>query len=172
MGLNSNLLDLGCRVIGVRALGVQLAAAAIAVGSVTLLADRVLAQTGLITVDSPYTVEETVARLEAVVAEKELTLFGIVDHAAGAASVDAELPPTQVVIFGNPAAGTPLMQCAPTVAIDLPLKALIWEVDGQTQLAYNDMSFLQERHEIEGCDEVLSKIAAALNGIVTEVTQS
>ncbi|MEM8715225.1 MAG: hypothetical protein AAGE92_05520, partial [Cyanobacteria bacterium P01_G01_bin.4] len=94
MGLNSNLLDLGCRVIGVRALGVQLAAAAIAVGSVTLLADRVLAQTGLITVDSPYTVEETVARLEAVVAEKELTLFGIVDHAAGAASVDAELPPT------------------------------------------------------------------------------
>lgn len=171
MGLNTNVLGRGRRALDVRALGARLAAAAIAVGSVIPAAGRAVAQTGLITVDSPYTVEETVARLEAVVAEKELTLFSIVDHAAGAASVDAELPPTQVVIFGNPKAGTPLMQCAPTVAIDLPLKALIWEADGQTQLAYNDMSFLQERHEIEGCDEVLSKIAAALEGIMAEVTQ-
>lgn len=149
----------------------RLTAAAIAAGSFTLASTQTLAQTGLVTVESPYTVEETVARLEAVLTEKGLRIFGLVDHAAGATSINAELPPTQVMIFGNPATGTPLMQCAPSMAIDLPLKMLVWDADGQTQMAYNEMSFLQERHEIEGCDEAIGNIAAALDGIVTEVTQ-
>ncbi|MEM9567111.1 MAG: DUF302 domain-containing protein [Cyanobacteria bacterium P01_E01_bin.34] len=145
MRLKSDLRDLGFQSIGFR-----LASTAIAVLSLTFVASQALAQTGLVTVESPYTVEETIARLETVLTEKGLRIFDIVDHAAGATSVDAELPPTQVMIFGNPATGTPLMQCAPSVAIDLPLKMLVWDADGQTQLAYNEMFFLQERHEIEG----------------------
>ena len=154
-----------------RNLSLRVVAGAIAVGGFVCSASQTSAQTGLVTVDSPLSVEDTVARFEDVATERGLTIFGTVDHAAGAASVDKELAPTQVVIFGNPAAGTPLMQCAPSVGIDLPLKMLIWDVDGQTQVAYNDMMFLQERHEIEGCDEAIAKVTTALDAIVTEVTQ-
>ena len=157
--------------LGIRATGIRCIAAAIAAGGFALAAGQTLAQTGLAAVESPYTVEETVERLEATVTERGLTVFGIVDHAAGAASIDAELSPTQVMIFGNPAAGTPLMQCAPSVAIDLPLKILVWDAGGQTLVAYNEMSFLQERHDIEGCDEAIARISGALESIVTEVTQ-
>ncbi len=159
------------RITDLRALCVRVAAGAIAASCCFMSASAAFAQTGLAITESPYPVEETVTRLEEAVTDKGLTIFGKIDHAAGAASIDEELPPTQVVMFGNPAGGTPLMQCGPTVAIDLPLKVLVWEADGQTLVAYNEMSFLEERHEIEGCDEAIARIAGALDGIVTEITQ-
>ena len=159
------------RLSGMRAICIRAVVGVVSASGWVLATHSGLAQTGLAIAESPYTVDETVARLEETVTDKGLAIFGKVDHAAGAAIVDEELPPTQVVMFGNPAVGTLLMQCMPTVAIDLPLKVLIWETDGQTRVAYNEMSFLEERHEIEGCDETISRITGALDEIVTEVTQ-
>ena len=85
-----------------------------------------------------------------------MTVFTRVDHAAGAKKVDMSLEPTELVIFGNPKMGTALMKCGHSVAIDLPLKALIWEDgDGQTWLGYNDPAYLATRHKLEVCDKVM-----------------
>ena len=123
----------------------------------------VFADTGIISVKSPYSVTETADRLEALLKEKGMNVFGRIDHAAGAKSAEMELPPTELVIFGNPKVGTPLMHCARTVAIDLPQKALIWEDEtGQVWLGYNDPQYLSKRHGLEHCAEVIEKISGAL----------
>ena len=127
------------------------------------LAGPVFAEGGLVTKPSAHDVKTTADRLVNILEKKGLTVFGRVDHAAGAAKVGSELRPMEVVIFGNPKIGTPLMKCAATVGIDLPQKALIWEDDsGKTQLAYNDPAYLKQRHGIEGCDPVLEKVSGAL----------
>ena len=82
---------------------------------------------GLIAVKSPYTAKETMDRLESQVKQRGLSVFARIDHAAGAAKIGKSLRPDRVLIFGNPQGGTPLMECAQTVGIDLPLKALVWE---------------------------------------------
>lgn len=93
---------------------------------------------GLVLVKSPYSATETMTRFENVVRKRGLTVFARVDHAAGAATIGKSLRPTEVIIFGNPQGGTPFMECAQTVGIDLPLKALIWEDDSaQVWLGYN-----------------------------------
>ena len=121
------------------------------------------AQNGVEIIESKYSVEETADRLEKVLKDNELTIFEKVDHQKGAASVGMELPASTVLIFGNPKLGTPLMQCAPTTAIDLPQKILIWEdQDGEVNLGYNSPDYLKKRHGIEGCDQELQKIAGAL----------
>ncbi|MDZ7682715.1 MAG: DUF302 domain-containing protein [Fodinibius sp.] len=121
------------------------------------------AQDGVEIIESKYSVEETTDRLENTLTENGLTIFQKVDHKKGAASVDMQLPPTTVLIFGNPKLGTPLMQCAPTVAIDLPQKMLVWEDQhGQTHVGYNSPDYLKKRHGIEGCDQELQKISGAL----------
>ncbi len=107
---------------------------------------------GLIAFKSPYEVSETQDRLEALVAKKGMTIFARIDHAAGAAKVGKTLRPTQVLIFGNPKGGTPFMQCAQTLGIDLPLKMLAWQDEaGQVWLAYNDPAFLARRHGVADC---------------------
>jgi uncharacterized protein (DUF302 family) len=122
-----------------------------------------MAQDGVITLESNYSVEKTTNRLEHALTENGLTIFRKVDHQKGATSVDMELPPTTVLIFGNPKLGTPLMQCAPTVAIDLPQKMLIWkDQDGHVQVGYNSPDYLKKRHDIKGCDQELQKITGAL----------
>lgn len=120
---------------------------------------------GLIVQSSERSVAETMDRLEAIATERGLTVMARVDHAANAESVDAELRPTELLIFGNPAAGTPLMACAQTAGIDLPMKALAWEdAEGAVWLAYNEPSvFIGERHGLgSDCAEALARVDDAL----------
>ena len=128
---------------------------------------------GIVRVKSNYSVEETVKRFESIAKERGLNIFGIVNHQAGAESVGLELRPTQVVIFGNPRVGTPLMQCNQTVGIDLPQKALIWQDEqGQVWLGYNSPKYLSNRHKLRGCaDEALETIGNALSMLAQAVTQ-
>ncbi|MFZ0133593.1 MAG: DUF302 domain-containing protein [Desulfobacterales bacterium] len=127
---------------------------------------------GLVNVKSPHTVKETADRLEQAIKAKGMTVFIRIDHAAGAQKAGLSLPPTEVVIFGNPKVGTPLMQCSRSAAIDLPQKALIWEDEkGQVWLTYNDPAYLAARHAISGCEAVLEKIGGALHNFAAAATQ-
>jgi uncharacterized protein (DUF302 family) len=120
---------------------------------------------GLIAVKSPYMVKETLDRFEVNATQRGLKVFARVDHAAGAASVGKALRPTEVLIFGSPQGGTPFMECAQSVGIDLPLKALAWQDEqGQVWLGYNDPAFLAQRHGVAGCAAVepLSRALSAL----------
>jgi uncharacterized protein (DUF302 family) len=129
------------------------------------LASAASAVEGLVALESPLTVGQTMDRLEAVVKERGLTVFARIDHAAGAAKVGKTLRPTQLLIFGNPQGGTPFMECAQSVGIDLPLKALVWEdAEAQVWLAYNDPAFLAARHGADSCP-VVDKLSAALEGL-------
>lgn len=129
-------------------------------------------QNGLITVPSPYSVSETSDRLEQIIQDKGLTLFTRIDHQANAATVEQELNPTQLIIFGNPQVGTPLMNCSATTAIDLPQKFLVvQDANQQTQVIYNSPEYLQQRHNIAGCDEFLTKVSGALSGIAEAATK-
>jgi len=113
---------------------------------------------GMILLSSRHSVAETLARLEALVKTKGLTVFCCVDHRGEAAKAGLKMNPTQLVIFGSPKAGTPLMIASPTLAIDLPLKALIWEdAGGQVWLSYNSPEYLKQRHNIP--DDLLPNIA-------------
>lgn len=104
-------------------------------------------------------------RLEAAVRSKGQTVFARVDHAAGAARVGQQLRPTEVLIFGNPAGGTPLMVCSQSIGIDLPQKALVWQDEsGQVLLAYNDPAYLARRHGAPECP-VVNGQAKALAGM-------
>ncbi|WP_018404201.1 DUF302 domain-containing protein [Marinobacter gelidimuriae] len=130
-----------------------------------------LAADGLIMVKSNHSVAATADRLEAALSKNGMTIMNRINHAAGAESVNMELRPTELVIFGNPKVGTPLMQCSQTVAVDLPQKALIWEDEnGQVWLGYNDPQYLKIRHAIEGCDPVLAKVEAALKNFARAAT--
>lgn len=103
---------------------------------------------GLVTKDSPVSVADTVARLSHLITERGLTLFGVIDHSGEAHAVGLELRETKVVIFGNPKAGTPVMQAVPLAALDLPLKVLVWDDGGQTKLTYAAPAALSARYEI------------------------
>jgi uncharacterized protein (DUF302 family) len=108
---------------------------------------KAMAVEGLTTIKSEYGPEETMARLEAAVIAKGMTVFARIDHAAAAATVGMKLRPTNLLIFGSPKGGTPVMQTVQTIGIDLPLKALVWQDEaGITWLSYNDTTWLAERH--------------------------
>ncbi len=114
--------------------------------------------TGIITKPSRYTVAETLDRLEAVVRAKRIKLFARIDHAGEAKNAGLSMLPAELLIFGNPKAGTPLMVAEPLTAIDLPLKALAWQDrDGKVWLSYNDPAYLKERFGLT--DELLKSIA-------------
>ncbi len=130
------------------------------------------AQKGLMTKQSNHSAKDTADKLESLIKSQGLTLFARVNHQQNAAKADLELGPTEVIIFGNPKAGTPLMQCAPTVAIDLPQKMLIsQDADNKVWLSYNSTDYLKERHNIQGCDQVLSKMSALLDNLSTAATE-
>jgi uncharacterized protein (DUF302 family) len=104
-------------------------------------------QTGLVQVSSHYSVDETLQRLQSAFAEKGLHVFAIIDHSGEAEKVGLKMRPTKVLIFGSPKAGTPLMVAAPSLAIDLPLKALVAEdANGSVSVTYNSPEYLQQRH--------------------------
>lgn len=128
----------------------------------------VRAAEGLIEFKSPYPVAETLNRLEASAKQRGLKVFARIDHAAGAASVGKNLRPTELLIFGSPQGGTPLMECAQTVGIDLPLKALAWQDEkGQVWLAYNDPIYIAKRHGVTSCPAI-APIGKALSALVSE----
>lgn len=126
---------------------------------------------GMIDIKSAHSVAVTADRLEAVLNSKGMTVFARIDHAAGAQKVGKNLAPTELVIFGNPKVGTPLMQCSHSIAIDLPQKALIWQdKNGQVWFSYNDPQYLALRHNTQGCDEVLKKVATALGNFAKKAS--
>jgi uncharacterized protein (DUF302 family) len=105
------------------------------------------ANNGIVDKRSNHSVDETVDKLKGILQSKEVTLFAIVDHSGEAAKVGMKMRPTKLLIFGNPKGGTPLMLAAPSSAIDLPLKILVWEGEQrQTWVSYNSPSYLQKRH--------------------------
>ncbi len=124
---------------------------------------------GLVQVASPHTVDETVRRLESVLAERGVRVFVLVDHSGEAEKVGMKMRPTKLIIFGNPKGGTPLMVAAPTVAIDLPLKALVSEDEGgKVWVTYNSPEYLQQRH---GVPEDLIKNIAVVGALVAKAVE-
>jgi len=121
---------------------------------------------GLTSIRSRFGPKETMNRLEAEIRAHGMKVFERIDHAAGAAAAGLELRPTELIIFGNARGGTPLMQSAQTVGIDLPLKALVWEdASGTTWLSYNEPSWIAQRHGVANAEPVVSKMSAALSAM-------
>ncbi len=121
---------------------------------------------GMVDVKSSFGVKETGDRLENVLKERGMTIFNRVTHSEAAKKAGIELRETELIIFGNPKVGSPLMKCQQSVAIDLPQKALIWaDGEGNTLISYNDPRYLEKRHNVSNCEEVISKIEKALAGI-------
>lgn len=126
-------------------------------------------QNGLIQVASHFSVDETVKKLEAAFVAKGMQVFAIIDHSGEAAKVGLKMRPTKVVIFGSPKGGTPLMVAVPSVAIDLPLKALVAEDEqGKVSVTYNDPEYLRERH---GVPEDLIKNLAGAGGLIAKAVE-
>ena len=120
---------------------------------------------GLVALKSPLGAKATMDRLEGLVKERGLNVFARIDHAAGAAKIGKTLKPTELLIFGNPQGGTPLMECAQSAGIDLPLKALVWEdVSSQVWLGYNDPAWIAQRHGVASCP-VVDNLRKALAGL-------
>jgi len=124
---------------------------------------------GIIDVPSPYSVPDTLKRLEDIARAKELTIFARVDHSGEAEKAGLKMRPTQLLIFGSPKAGTPLMIAAPSLAIDLPLKALAWEdAQGKVWLSYNSPEYLRDRH---GVPEDLMKNIAGVEALIQKAVE-
>ena len=127
---------------------------------------------GLITLASSHGPSETMSRLEAAVKTNGMSVFARIDHAAGAAGIGTSLWPTEVLIFGNPKGGTPLMQSTQTIGIDLPLRALVWEdASGKTWLSYNDPAWLAKRHALDPhLAASVDALSAALGSVAKTAT--
>ncbi len=133
---------------------------------VLIISVPIYAAEGMIDVESSFGVEETGDRLDNILKEKGMTIFNRVKHSDAAKNVGVELRETELIIFGNPKVGSPLMKCQQSVAIDLPQKALIWkDNEGKVWISYNNPRYLEKRHNISNCEEVISKIEKALAGI-------
>lgn len=129
-----------------------------------------MAVNGLITIPSSYGPAETMNRLEAEVKARGMTIFARIDHAAGAEAVGLSLRPTELLIFGAAKGGTPLMQAAQTIGIDLPLKALVWQDEsGATWLSYNDPAWLAKRH---GLGAEVDATVGAMTGMLSAVAKA
>lgn len=145
--------------------------ASLAVLLVFFMSFPVLAADGLINIQSAFCVEETADRLVEILNEKGMTVFNRIKHSDAAAMVGVELRDTELVLFGNPKVGSPLIKCRQSVAIDLPQKALIWTDSASTTwLSYNDPRYLEQRHDISGCEQVILKIEQALAVIAKAAT--
>ncbi len=124
---------------------------------------------GLVTIPSSNEFAITVKRLEKAIRSKGMVLLAKVDHKANAKKAKLELLPTTLLLFGNPAAGTPLMQAQRSIAIDLPQKILVWQDEaGKVFLTYNAVEYLRARHDLENQDDVLGNVSAALEALANE----
>jgi uncharacterized protein (DUF302 family) len=131
-----------------------------------------VAKDGLVTLESRHSAVETAERVKAEIEKRGMSVFTRIDHAAAARAAGMALRPTEVLLFGDPRAGTPLMQADQTIGIDLPLKLLIWEdADGKVWLSYNDPVWLGVRHRLPGsAGERLKAMAAGLQAIAAAAT--
>lgn len=142
-----------------------LAVAALAAGAAS-------AAEGLVAIKSPHDVKGTMDRVESAAKARGLNVFLRLDHAAGAQKAGKSLRPTELLVFGNPQGGTPLMECAQSAGIDLPLKALAWQdAAGQVWLGYNDPKYLASRHGADSCGAVVSNLSKALAGLAREAVK-
>ena len=124
---------------------------------------------GIVDVPSPHSVNETVGRVKDILEAKGVMLFALVDHCGEAEKVGMKMPPTRLLIFGSPRAGTPLMLATPSIAIDLPLKILVWEDgNGKTWISYNSAEYLAERH---GLPSTLAPALKAVEAIAAEAAK-
>lgn len=127
----------------------------------------------LVVKPSAHSVSVTLDRLQGIMKKKGITIFARVDHSGGAKKVDMDLAPTQLLIFGNPKLGTPLMLSNQKIGIDLPLKALAWkDKDGKVWLAYTDPAYLKKKHSISDKDKVFEKMAGALDKLTDAATKA
>jgi uncharacterized protein (DUF302 family) len=123
---------------------------------------------GLTSIQSRFDPKETMNRLVAEINATGMTVFARIDHATGAAEVGLTLRPTELIIFDNARGGTPLMQAAQTVGIDLPLKALVWEdAAGKTLISYNEPKWIVQRHDVANAQPIVTKMADLLSAIST-----
>jgi len=127
---------------------------------------------GIIRIKSNHDVTTTIDKLENVLKTKGMTIFKRVNHTAGAEKAGLQLRPTELLIFGNPKVGTPLMLCSQTAALDLPQKALAYKDEsGQVWLAYNDPTYMAMRHNIKNCEEPVQKVSNALAKFTRAATE-
>jgi uncharacterized protein (DUF302 family) len=128
---------------------------------------------GLTSIQSSFGSKETMNRLEAEIEAKGLNVFARIDHSAGAAEVGLTLALTELIIFGSARGGTPLMQSAQTVGIDLPLKMLVWQDSAnKTWISYNEPSWIAQRHGVAGAESTIDKMADLLSAIAREAAGS
>lgn len=140
--------------------------------ALVLMAGGAGAAEGLVAVKSPHGVKETLDRFESAAKARGLDVFLRVNHAAGAQKIGKILRPTELLVFGNPRGGTPLMECAQSAGIDLPLKALAWQdASGQVWLGYNDPQYLADRHGARDCGPVVQNLRKALGGLAEEAVK-
>jgi len=126
-------------------------------------------ESGIATIRSQHSVDQTVAKLEEILKAKGVKLFALIDHSGEAEKAGMHMRPTKLLIFGNPKAGTPLMIAAPSIAIDLPLKILVWEdADGKVWIAYNSPAYLQARHNLPQDLVQNISVAGALAAVAAE----
>jgi uncharacterized protein (DUF302 family) len=127
---------------------------------------------GLTCMPSDFGPDETIARLEKEIVASGMRIFSRINHAALAAEIGMALRPTEVMLFGNPRGGTPLMQASQTIGIDLPLKALVWQdASGKTWLSYNEPSWLATRHNMSGIEQIVEAMRLAVSISATQATK-
>ncbi|MEQ9559237.1 MAG: DUF302 domain-containing protein [Rhodospirillales bacterium] len=144
-----------------------LAVAALFLMSAPALSIPAQAAEGLIVKPSHHSPDETLNRLEKLLKAKNITVFARIDHAAGAEKAGLSLPATEVLIFGNPKLGTPLMQATRTMGIDLPIKVLAWKDDKGSWIAYNDPKWLAQRH-----GNTVDKVIGTMTGVLNKLTDA
>jgi len=121
---------------------------------------------GMINVKSQFDVKTTADRLEKILNEKGMTIFNRIKHSESAAKIGIQLGETELIIFGNPKAGSPLMKCQKSIALDLPQKTLVWkDNNNEVWISYNDIEYLKSRHNIQGCEKVILKVGKILANI-------
>jgi len=131
-----------------------------------------IAEKGVVTIESEYSVEVTSERFESIIKAKKFTVFSRIDHQKNATNVNLKIRPSTLILFGNPKVGTKLIQCAQSVAIDLPQKVLVWaDSDDKVWLSYNDPEFIAERHNIQGCDMLINRISKVLSKLSLAATK-
>lgn len=134
--------------------------------SILFITIPVVAADGVIDVPSTFTLGETADRMVNILNKKGMTIFNRIKHSESAAKVGIKLRNTELIIFGNPKVGSPLMACQQSVAIDLPQKALIWEdANAKVWISYNSPRYIEKRHNITGCEAAIAKIEKALGRI-------
>lgn len=136
-----------------------------------IYSSSLLSAEGLITVKSNHNVQLTSNKLERLLKARGITLFDHISHSDGAAAIGQQLHESEVLIFGSPKLGTPLMRCAPQLGLDLPLKILISEINNEVQVSYNTPDYLKTRYQITGCDAELEKMAKLLKELSMHITR-